>query len=58
MIHKTIKISHTVGGGSMNARRMLMLITAAVLCMASAGVGAGAEWHVYPGAGTPNSDGD
>jgi len=34
----------------------LVALIAAAVCMASAGVGAGAEWDVYPGAGTPIQD--
>ena len=34
--------------------RLLLVAVAAVL--AAAGVGAGAEWDVYPGAGTPIQD--
>ena len=36
--------------------RPLMVIAALVAALAAAGVGAGAEWDVYPGAGTPIQD--
>ena len=37
--------------------RLLLLVAAAlVVVLAAAGVGAGAEWDVYPGAGTPIQD--
>ena len=31
----------------------LLLVAAVVVWIAAAGVGAGAEWDVYPGEGTP-----
>ena len=33
--------------------RLLLVAAALVVVLAAAGVGAGAEWHVNPGAGTP-----
>ena len=36
--------------------RLLLLVAAVVVVLAAAGVGAGAEWDVYPGAGTPIQD--
>ena len=33
--------------------RLLLLAAALVAVLAAAGVGAGAEWHVYQGVGTP-----
>ena len=40
MIYKTIKISHTAIGGSMNMHRILMIVfMKAAVCMMSVGVG-------------------
>ncbi len=36
--------------------RLLLVAAALVAVLAAAGVGAGAEWDVYPGAGTPIQD--
>ncbi len=37
--------------------RLLLLVAAALVAvLAAAGVGAGATWEVYPGAGTPIQD--
>ena len=36
--------------------RLLLVAAALVVWIAAAGVGAGAEWDVYPGAGTPIQD--
>jgi parallel beta-helix repeat protein len=36
--------------------RLLLVAAALVAVLAAAGVGAGAEWHVYQGAGTPIQD--
>ena len=37
-------------------RLLLVAAVALVVVLAAAGVGAGAEWDVYPGAGTPIQD--
>ena len=42
------------GGGGMT--RLLLVAAALVVALAAAGVGAGAEWHVNPGDGTPIQD--
>ena len=42
---------HADCGGGMT--RLLLLAAALVAVLAAAGVGAGAEWHVYQGVGTP-----
>jgi parallel beta-helix repeat protein len=42
------------GGGGMT--RLLLAAAALVVVLAAAGVGAGATWDVYPGAGTPIQD--
>ena len=36
--------------------RLLVVAAALVAMLAAAGVGAGVEWHVNPGAGTPIQD--
>jgi len=40
MIHKTMEISHTAAGGSMNKHRILMIVLmTATVCVMSVGVG-------------------
>ena len=38
------------------SRSIAMVVVAVLVWIAAAGVGAGAEWYVYPGAGTPIQD--
>ena len=37
-------------------RLLMVAVVAIVAVLAAAGVGAGAEWDMYPGAGTPIQD--
>ncbi|RZN34964.1 MAG: hypothetical protein EF813_09390 [Methanosarcinales archaeon] len=46
----------SAGLGGFGMTRMLMVAAALVAMLAATGVGAGAEWHVYPGEGTPIQD--
>ena len=50
---RTMLVAAACASRGCGMTRLLLVAAALIVVLAAAGVGAGAEWGVYPGAGTP-----